>query len=266
MYILTSKNNQIDPRITYTLYQNTYYVDDSVKEGLSLATFCSIQSGNSMCRQEGKTAQATLMYAGKDVNRKASGIIYDTSSKDQYGRTDDLDREYNLYPYGNREFEAIALIKKGVIEISNLENKQNIRVYRTVDEKLADTVTITDKNSFILSGNKLEYGDKLEITSADETVKDIVHVLSVEGDKVTFIPETEITSTKTIIAKCQMDDPVYLNNVPKVNKGKYASKADFPFTPIRASIGELDQLVGYIESPKHIRIDLTKDICPIKRK
>ncbi len=264
MYILTSKNSQIQPQITATLYQNTYYVDQSVVDGLSLATFCSVQSGKSDCLQEGHKEQATLMYAGKDVERKASGFIYETSAKDQYGRADDFDNEYNLYPYGPRQSQAIALIKKGVIEIADIDNKFNLRVYRTVDEKIADTVTIENKNSFTLKDSKLQYGDKLELT--DEDKKEIVHVVKVEENKVSFVPETEITSAKTIIAKCQIDDPVYLNNAPKVEKGKYISREDFPFTPVRAQKGELDQLVGYIESPKHIRIDLTKDICPIKRK
>lgn len=264
MYILNSKNNQINPQITYELYQNTYYVDDSVVDGLSIATFCHVQSGKSSCLQDGHKEQATLVYAGKDLNKKASGFIYETSSRDQYGRTDDIEDEYNLYPYGNRQSKAISLIKKGVIEISDIDNKNNIRVYRTVDEKIADSITIEGKNSFTLKNNKLQYGDKLELVGDDK--KDIVHVLSVNGDKIIFTPETEIATTKTIVAKCQMDDPVYLNNAPKVTKGKYVSREDFPFTPIRAKSGELDQLVGYIESPKHIRVDLTKDICPIKRK
>ena len=265
MYILTSKNSQIQPQITATLYQNTYYVDQSVVDGLSLATFCSVQSGKSDCLQEGHREQATLMYAGKDVNRKASGFIYDTSAKDQYGRKDDFENEYNLYPYGPRQSRAIALIKKGVIEISDIDNKFNIRVYRTVDEKIADTVAISDKHSFTLKNSKLQYGDKLELVSNEDNKKEIVHIVSVEEDKITFTPDTDIANTKTIIAKCQIDDPVYLNNTPKVKNGKYESRADFPFTPIRANVGELDQLVGYIESPKHIRVDLTKDICPIKR-
>lgn len=266
MYILNSKNNQLDPQITYKLYQNTYYVDDSIKDGLSIATFCSVQSGSSKCLQEGKKEQATLCYAGKDVNKKASGFIYDTSARDQYGRRDDISDEYNLYPYGDRQSLAIPLVKKGVIEISDLSNKTN-RIYRTADEIIANTnVVINDKHTFVLTGNKLQYGDKLELINNDDDKREIVYVVKVKGENVTFTPDTEISISKNIIAKCQMDDPVYLNNSPKVEKGIYTSRENFPFTPIRANVGELDQLVGYIESPKHIRVDLTRDICPIKRK
>lgn len=267
MYKIGVKSSQLEPNITGKLYQNTYYVDDSEVNGLSVGTFCSVQSGTSQCYTENGKIQATLKYAGKDVKRKASGIIYETSAKDRYGRSDDFEDEYNLFPYGYREDTAIALVKTGVITVSNTEKYKTLRVYQPFDV-MVETVSIdTEKDTFKIkkSKTKLEYGDKIQFICDAGRKKSIHYVVDVkdelDGQLVSFVPKTTETET-SVILKCMIGEPVYLNNVPKVHKGLYESKKELPFTTVPAQSGELDQIVGYIESPMHIRIDLTKSINP----
>lgn len=259
-FIINVKNSQSEFQTTGHLFQNTYYVDDSIKDGLELGTFCGVASGTSKCRQENGEAQTVMVAAGKDVKVKASGIVYESSSRDQYGRTDDLSDETRLYPYGNREYLAYGLLKRGVVEISDTSNKFNIRVYRTVDQAFGKG-SVNEGVLTLTKGTKeLRYGDK--ITFGD----DIGHISEVTSETEYKVVGIANGNDKEVVAKCQMDEPVYLNNAVKIkpeDKGHFKSLADLPFTTVPAVQGELSQVVGYIESPKHIRIDLTIQVDPI---
>ena len=260
-FIISVRNSQSEFLTTGHLFQNTYYVDDSIKNGLEVGTFCGVASGKSKCRQENGEEQAVLVASGKDIKVKASGIIYNASPRDQYGRTDDLTDETRLFPYGDRQDLAYGLLKKGVIEISDTENKYNIRVYRTVDVKLEGTgtvasgvLTLTNATSELKYGDKILVGDKIGYVSG---------VTSTTSYKVVGL---EDASSQQVTIKCQMDDPVYLNKavtIEPAEKGHFKTLADLPFTTVPPQSGELSQLVGYIESPKHVRIDLTLQLDPI---
>lgn len=257
-YLLSVKDSQSIYRNTGYLFQGTWYVDDSLKNGLNIATFCCIESGKSKCSSVIGFKQATLFPSGKNINRKASGLIYTTSAIDRYERTDDMSDEYRLFPYGDRQFLAIGLLKQGVVTIST-KNKENI--YRTVDTTLENVKIsnskITDKN--IVS--KLQYGDKIEINSIH------YYIEKINEKEAQIVPELKDYSG-SIVIKCQIDDPVYLNNevVDNLKNGEYHNLNELPFTTVRAKVGELDQLVGYIESPTAVRIDLSVDIDPSIRK
>lgn len=264
MYFINVKNSQNEFVNTGFLFQNTYYVDDSIQEGLPIASFCSVASGTSKCRQHG-VEQATLHKAGKTL-AKASGVIYTTSPKDMYGRRDDFTNEVMLYPYGQRQDQAIGLLKKCVIEIGDGTKKH---VFRTVDEVLLESGSVTTNNKVtITSDTPVKYGDKIElIDTGASNASSIHHIIAVSGKEITFTPNATVTGPVKVIAKCQMDDPVYLNNAPVHKKGIYEKMEDLPFTTVRTTTrGEIDQLVGYIESPLAIRIDLNLDNNPQKVK
>lgn len=265
MYFINVKHSQNEFVNTGFLFQNTYYVDDSIKEGLPIASFCSIYSGTSICLQNGVKEQATLHKAGKKV-AKASGVIYTTSPKDMYGRTDDFSNETMLYPYGQRQDKAIGLLKKCVIEIGDGTKKH---VFRTVDEVLVDSASVTEnKKVTITSNTELKYGDKIEIIDTGaENASSIHHIVAINDKEITFTPDANVTGPVKVLVKCQMDDPIYLNDVPVQKNGIYEKMEDLPFTTIRTTTpGEIDQLVGYVESPVAIRIDLNLDINPQKVK
>lgn len=259
MYKINVKNSQIECENTGFLFQNTYYVDDTIQEGLPIATFCAIGNGVSAGKK-----QATLSQAGKD-GKKASGVIYTTSPRDQYARRDDFSDEVMLFPYGRRQEEAIGLLKKCVIEISNGTKKH---VFRTVDDLLVENATVAEKKKVTITNPiAVKYGDKIELIEkgGDSNKSTIHHIIAVNDKELTFTPEFNGSGNVDVVVKCQMDDPIYLNKMPVQSSGVYEKMEDLPFTTIRATAeGELDQLVGYIESPIAIRIDLNLDICPEK--
>lgn len=259
-FMINVKNSQSEFQITRHLFQNTYYVDDSIKDGLELGTFCGVASGTSKCRQENGTAQAVMIPAGKDSKVKAAGIVYDSSAKDQYRRADDMSNETRLYPYGDRQDLAFGLLKKGVIEISDLSSKHNIRVYRTVDQDFGNGTVSSGTLTLDKGTKELKYGDKISFGD------DIGHISEVTNDTTYKVIGIQDGASKKVIAKCQMDEPVYLNKAVTIKpeaKGKFEKLSDLPFTTVPPQQGELSQVVGYIESPKHVRIDLTIQVDPI---
>lgn len=263
MYILNVKNSQNEFVNTGFLFQNTYYVDQKIENGIPIATFCSVSSGTSDCPVIG-SIQATLKKAGKDSS-KASGVIYTTSAKDMYGRTDDFSDELMLYPYGRRQDKAIGLLKKCVIEISDGTKKH---FFRTFDEVLAKNVAVSSNNKLTVTYNpNLKYGDKIELTDlGNENKKSIHHITEVNDNEITFTPDATVVGNVDVDLKCQIDDPIYLNKQVTTN-GTYSKAEELPFTTIRTKqSGEIDQLIGYIESPVAVRINLTLDINPEKVK
>ena len=100
--ILNMNNAQSEFVNTGFLFQNTYYVDDAIVDGLEFATFCTVESGESKCTQNGRK-QAVLVPAGKDIKKKASGIVYTPSARDPYARRDDFTNETRLYINSSNE-------------------------------------------------------------------------------------------------------------------------------------------------------------------
>lgn len=261
-FIINVKNSQSEFMTTGHLFQNTYYVDDSIKDGLELGTFCGVASGISKCKQSTGDVQTVLVGAGKDVKIKASGVIYNASPRDQYGRTDDLTDETRLYPYGNRESTAYGLLKKGVISINNTNSKYDLRIYRTIDIKLEGTGTVASGVLTLTKGtSELKYGDKISIDNKIGYVSEVTSTISYK-----VVGLEDISSASEVTIKCQIDDPVYLNKAVTITpdkKGHFDKLSDLPFTTVPPQSGELSQLVGYIESPMHIRFDLTLQLDPI---
>lgn len=251
MYKISVKNSQADFVNTGMLFQGTWYVDNSIIDGLEAATFCSVAGGKSKCLSNGIEDQATLWHAGKDT-AKASGVVYMTSAPDRYRRSDDMSDETRLFPYGKRQDLAMGLLKKCVIEVSNGTRET---VFRTFDKTISASGITEDGFS---TSEKVKYGDKVEVNGTIHWITEVV------GANVKVTPAIENTAGSAVILKSQIDDPIYLND--KVEwKGECVNTSELPFTTIRAyNAGEIDQLVGYIESPIAVRIDLTQDINPQK--
>jgi hypothetical protein len=292
--LISVKNSQNEFVNTGMLFQGTWYVDDKFEQtldfrgGLETGIFCGIKSGNSKCRVNGNTGQPTLYPATASSTTmevgtgngdggsstltleplKASGIIYKSSPRDRYGRTDDLADETRLHPYGKREDLAIGLLKKGVIEVSVHDGVKEVeyRIFRSVDEVTTETVTsgdvvvpFTPGNHVYKVGNKVEYNGEINwIAGVDETANELT---------LAYAP----TVDGTLILKGQIGDPVYLNTFSdtSVDKGNIGSinysfedESKLPFTaiPPQHTGATINQVVGFIESPIAIRVDLSKNI------
>lgn len=236
---ISVKNSQSDFVNTGMLFQGTWYVDNSLPEGLESATFCGIKGGQSACLVDGKMDQATLWPAGTDA-LKASGIVYKQSARDRYGRTDDMTDETRYYPYGIREDKAIGLLKKGVIEVSSTEN-QRYRHWYTCDTAVLE--------------RDLKHGD---LVKTDEGTAHVVSVNKLTG-KATITEGTLTLVDGKATALCQIDAPLFLNTAVTIkpeDKGAFAGAEGLPFTTIKPESG-IVQLVGYVESAIAARIDLT---------
>lgn len=259
--ILTMNNAQSEFVNTGFLFQNTYYVDDKLTDGLEFATFCTVESGESKCHQISKK-QAVLVPSGKDIKKKASGIVYTTSPRDPYGRLDDFTNETRLYPYGYRQDQAIGLLKKGVIFVNSTTEGKRYREWRTHDVDLG-TGTVSGNNTLTLDvGTKeLKYGSKILFNNST-----IGYVTGVTNETTYTVQGLTDAATKNVKVLCQMDDPLYLNTsvtLTAEDKGIFEDGSKLPFTPVPPVSGELHQVVGYIESPIAARIDLTMHIDPI---
>lgn len=256
--VLTMNNAQSEFVNTGYLFQNTYYVDDSIVDGLEFATFCTVESGESKCQQRGRK-QAVLVAAGKDIKKKASGIIYTTSPRDPYARRDDLANETRLFPYGRRQENAIGLLKKGVILVSSdLTSKH--REWLTYDIELGKGTVASNVLTLEKGTSELKYGSKI---SVDGKIGYVTEKTSETSYKVQGL---EDATSKEVKALCQMDDPLYLNKevtIKATDKGLFKDSSALPFTTVPPVAGELAQVVGYIESPIAARIDLTVHIDPI---
>lgn len=284
--ILNVKNSQSEFTNTGFLFQGTWYVDNSFVAtptftgGLESASFCGIKSGTSLCLVDGLQEQATLFPAsdiavsgaigGLDVTAlKASGIIYKESPRDRYGRTDNLSDETRLHPYGNREDKAIGLLKKGVLEVSDFAI-QRYKHFASTDTVLVNgangnpiTGTVTS-NTLTLTAEPqylLKYGDKVQVGGT------VGYVTNVVSTTVVDVTHADI-SASTVTNLCQIDDPIYLNTFTdtsdieitpgRVGRG-WNDASELPFRTFPLSGATIDQVVGYIESPIAVRIDLTID-------
>ena len=251
-------NAQMEVINTGFLFQGTWYVSDALQEGLEFCTFCTIESGESKCPQITKK-QAVLVPSGKDIKKKASGFVYTTSPRDMYGRTDDFSNETRLYPYGRREDQAIGLMKKGVIFVSATDNPKH-RQWNTHDIDLGKGTVASNVLTLVAGTKELEYGKKITVDGK------VGYVIEKTNDTTYKVQGLADATSKDVKVVCQMDDPLYLNKAVTIKpeaKGAFATSADLPFTPVPSVSGELDQIVGYIESPIAARIDLTMQLDPI---
>lgn len=263
MLVITVKESQAEYRNTGMLFQGTWYVDDSIVDGLEKGTFCGIASGKSKCLNEkGGQEQATLVPAGKDVKVKASGIVYESSAPDRYGRKDNMEDETRLYPYGRRQSLAIGLLKEGVLQVSSTLDPK-YRHFRTVDEVVGTTTGAVAGGVITLNADakvEVRYGDKIKV--GDE-VGHVVEVTSKTSIKAVGLTDSATGEVKVL---CQIDDPVYLNKkvtIKPEDHGKYEKIEGLPFTTVPPQDGELGQYVGYVESPISVRVDLKNHIDPI---
>jgi hypothetical protein len=232
--ILRVKDSQIEPKVTATLYGNTYYVDDNETAGIKVGFFSHVKSGT----VEGKE-NAALVHANAYEGRKANGIIYDASPRDQYGNPNNWAPNNRLYPYGYRQDLALALVKTGVIEISSDEATRYSH-FAAIDKVV--------KASELKLLQKVLYNDT------------VCFVRHIDENKVYLVDGTgteagEIAITAESVQRLgQMDDPVFLAGWKEEStKGATLDASAIPFPFVTWATG---QVVGHIESPIAVRIDL----------
>lgn len=240
--ILRVKDSQIEPKVTATLYGNTYYVDDSQVAGIKLGFFAHVASGTS----EGKK-NATLVHANAFEGRKANGIIYDASPRDQYGNGNNWNSNNRLYPYGMRQDLALSLIKTGVIEISDSEVTKH-QQFAVVDEDvLPKHLKLLQK---VVADKPGETGVKIVafVRAIDETSVYLVDGTGADAGTLA------LSATEKVKRLCQMDDPVFLAGWEEVTeKGATLDASAIPFPFVTWATG---QVIGHIESPVAVRVDL----------
>jgi len=266
-YKVRFKNSQAEFMITPAKkYQATFYVADEYTKGLKSCTFAAVKDDGT---SNGKS-ETTLTYAGAVAKtygagvladgaitlpaKKASGIIYDSSTIDQFGREDNFSNEENLFPFGNREDKSMGLVKKGVIEITDTAGTK-INIFNTKKSTLGVPASQTD-TTITYVGNKtalVKAGDKILNTETAYVVSAVFGgvntVITVNSDATLGVVATETFTVG------QIDDPVYLAD---------DMSGDLPFTtipPVSGS-GKLKQIVGYIENAISVRVDLTIDVNP----
>lgn len=238
--ILRVKDSQIEPKITGKLYGNTYYVDDSAVAGLKLSFFSHVTGGGT---SEGKP-NATLVHANAYEGRKASGIIYDASPRDQYGNGNNWRHNNRLYPYGMRQDLALALIKTGVIEISDSEVTKHQQFAVINEEVLPKQLKLLQK---VQIANEIYFVREIDGTT--------VHLVDAAG--VAKAEGLTLASAEKVLRVGQMDDPVFLAGwVEDTKKGSTIDASAIPFPFVTWNTG---QLVGHIESPIAVRFDLNAD-------
>ena len=246
------KDSQAEYRLSNYKFQSTFFVDSSVTAGLKAGFFAGLKGDGT---SNGVTPVTTLVYAGADAKIKASGIIYQASAVDAYGRRDNLSEETNLFPFGVRTSEGIGLLKKAVLEVTDNSNSYNT-YFRTTTYTLG-TPTSQTNTTITYTGDKtslVRIGDKIKNT-ATTYVTNVVYTAAPTNTTVitTVTGDTLGTDATETFVLTQIDEPVYL----AVNM-----TGDLPFTTIPPASGDLKQIVGVIESGIAVRIDLTLDVNP----
>jgi hypothetical protein len=219
-YILTVKASQLEPAITGTLYQATYYVDPTEK---------FIYGGDLV----GINYDNTTLISAHNNDVQAAGICYKTSMIDRYGRLDNFDSEEKLYAYGPREDEAIGLCKEGVITISKDGNTRHQHFY---------------------TGNV--NGVSVFTCHPGQIIKDggtTYHVIYNDGTKVIALDDAGVPKEYTsgnVNAVGMLDKTLYLANTGMTD-------CQLPFTSYKpVGAGKVVQPVGKVESNIAVRINL----------
>ena len=229
-YILRVKHSQNETHITGKLFQHTYYADDSAVNGIRHGFFVSVKPDGVSTQGFTTYNQATIVETPLDGSMKASGVMYETSRRDQYGRVDNFENEDRYYPYSKREDKAVGLMKECVITISDNKNTK-YRHFYTVDTDVPATACYC--------------GQIFE----DAATGDIYHITSNDGNGyVEGILESDGTvydiSTKTGKAKGMLGRTLYLSNVPT---------SDLPFMSYK---GGKVQSIGKVASPIAVDVNI----------
>lgn len=198
-----------DSQIEGKLVKNAFPVADSVGK-VRLGYFTSVSDTETSAEREGR---ATIVYA--DTTNKPLSIVYKTTLKDQYGRTDDLtsDDDY-FYAVGVRESKGLALIKEFAVDIQH-KTVANYRHFASKKEVLLATGTVAVGGILTNAtvARKVKKGDKL--TAGTE----VVFVKAVAGNAITLVLENgTAASTQAgveIAKRGQIGDALYFNPAQK---------------------------------------------------
>jgi len=267
MIVVSVKSSQILPKLMNWRSQMNFYVDDSYTKGLKMAKFGSVITGES-----GGKVEPVITYAGHvgatysnigeaaiDIPAlKAVGLIYESSSQDQYRRLDDLSDETRLFPKGSRQDRPYALMPSGVLEITDTDQLFGSPVYfRAVDK----VIPVADISSFdngtatiVLSG---EFTDIREEERFDVEGIGTAYVISVSyddgADETTIVLNDGVGDVPAeITVKSQLFEVGYLPD---------DATADVPFTMIPVDDGgDPRQPLGFVESPIAFRFDVVKSL------
>jgi len=255
--LINVKATQIKPRVLKNWRaQETFAVNDEYTKGLEYGKLIGVITG----KQEGAD-KPVFTYAGAeeatytdiaDSNvtipaTKAVGVIYDTSAKDQYGRTDDLTGEDRLFPMGTRQNVKMPPVDSWVWEIIDTDQKYgNVSYFRQIDK----TIESNDIDSFddatatiVLTGevNDIREEESIEI---DGDIYYIEEIVIGTGVTTLTLDRGAGDVVMDIVLKSQLFEPVYLPD----------DMTGLPFTmlPYDGAGGDR-QKIGYVEGPIQVR-------------
>ena len=242
------KNSQSETQ-NGILFQSTFHVDDSVKNGIKHGRFVAIKADGKCAGLYGAKTVATLVEAGK--GKAPVGIVYEESRPSQYQGPMEalLEAESKaakaLLPYGNIEDRAIGLLRRGVVEISDTEFTK-YRHFNTVDVVLgvAASIPAIAKNAtgdipVAGAANKIKVGALVEVAGKKAVVE------AIAASKITVKAIDAIaaaTNGGAVKALGVIGKPVYLAE----------AGSELPFT-LHPGTGFK---VGFVESPIAVRFNL----------
>lgn len=242
---LRFKHSQAEYVNTGKLYQTTFYVDESHANGIKLAYFTAIKGDGISAGQP----KATLTYADQSKGIAAKGIVSETSARDRYGRKDDMGDEVFLYPYGEREDTRIGLVKKGVIT-TTIHGKPTQPYFFIADTNVTLTGNGTKLADFGVHGHALKEGTVVVKGGSEH----VVTAIAADGT-VTYGEALVATVGDTVVVKCEIGKPLYLNTVELDAAGL---PTNLPFTLLKPVEGFV-QYVGEVASGKHVEFNLEID-------
>lgn len=259
--VLQTVNNQLEYVVSGVRPIETYFVDDSYTDGVKAFRFSAIKGDGTV----GGRGEISLQYADATAGIPAQGFFFDTSTKDRYGRGDDITPETNLFPKGERQNKGMGLPKKGQMIVNDDDSFKSIEYFRAVNEVLlkdnASITVVTGTSDTTINvpsdlTGDLKVGDYIKIE--DATNSEELQVKAI--DATTITTNTAITNdydggtgVVTLTALTMLQRPVYLI------EGDQASTTLPVQTLVPTTSGNLKQIVGYIDSKATYRIDLSID-------
>ena len=223
-------------------YWGGYYVAESITAGIAPGTLVYVD-GN-----------GDVKVADQANDLSAMGIIYN-------GDVRDIRSAYVDNPDGNamprtKGGKSIEMEKGGIIDIVSPDAKT---YFRMKDETLTGTVAIAGDTSLTGTGTlfttELKVGDYVLV---DGEVRQIDAITNATTATVS-VAFTNTKSTQAIVGKSMKNKPVYLgeNGTSTKYGALNAQLGNLTTLKAVASSGDSYQLIGYIDSTKTIRFDLT---------
>lgn len=255
--IINVKPGQIKPKLYLNWRaQQTFAVNDDYTKGLEYGKLVGVTTG----KQNGAN-RPVFAYAGVKEHSytdiadtpqtipalKPVGVIYDTSPRDQYERTDKLTDETRLFPMGSRQDVKMPPVDEWVWEITDTDQLYgNVAYFREID-RVVPTTSISSFDdataTIVLTGEvtDIRTEEKINVAGTEYYIEDI----EIAGGFTTLTLNDgagDVVTEFTI--KSQLFEPVFL---PDNMEG-------LPFTMLPYDEnGDPRQQIGYVEGAIQVR-------------